>query len=253
MQVGTIRLRGHALAGITTQSAGTGGAGAPTGTGPTAAPQAQADQPPVPGGPIVTRVNTRDKLVAITFDDGPSTPYTRQVLRELRKEDVPATFFVVGKNVRGNEARLRAMQAEGHSLANHSWDHSDLGRATPREGARQLRKTSNELERATGKRPDMFRPPYMSYTPRLAAEASRQGMRTILWDVDTRDWERPGSRRIVSNAVDNARRGSIILMHDAGGDRSQTVKAIPRIIRKLKAEGYTFVTVPQLLATPPRR
>ena len=180
------------------------------------------------------------KRVALTFDDGPSA-YTPKVLRILRRKHAKGTFFELGALVPGLASTSRSVIDSGSELANHSLRHESYpGRASMAE-------TSRRIKRATGFEPCLFRPPGGAWNSRLVADARRLGMTTIVWDVDPADWSRPGSGAIYSRVVSNTRPGSIVLMHDGGGDRSQTVAALPRIIRTLRHRGYGFVTVTKLL------
>jgi peptidoglycan/xylan/chitin deacetylase (PgdA/CDA1 family) len=180
------------------------------------------------------------KRVALTFDDGPSS-YTDNVLDILENHRVKSTFYVLGEAVGGRASLLRRMIRNRHEIGNHTMHHS----AYP--GPADLAATNDRIKRASGFRPCTFRPPYGAMDSTTARGAWRQGMSTILWDVDTNDWRRPGSGAIYARAVGSARPGSIVLMHDGGGDRSQTVAALPSIIKNLKNRGYGLVTVTRLL------
>jgi peptidoglycan/xylan/chitin deacetylase (PgdA/CDA1 family) len=179
------------------------------------------------------------KWVALTFDDGPSI-YTDDILRILDHNHVKATFFQIGQQVPAYAGLDRKILAHGHELANHSWRHA-MG---PGEG--DLRQTSDVIERATGFRPCMFRPPGGYLPSATAAAASALGMVSVIWDVDTRDWTTPGSAAILHVATSGGP-GSIVLMHDGGGDRSQTVAALPAIIHSYRKRGYRMKTMTKLL------
>ncbi len=179
------------------------------------------------------------KWVALTFDDGPSV-YTNDVLRILDHQHVHATFFQIGQQVPAYAALDRKILAHGNEIGNHSWRHA-MG-----PGKADLRRTSDVIERATGFRPCMFRPPG-GYLPSVtAAAASALDMVSVIWDVDPRDWSTPGTSSIYHVATSGGR-GSIVLMHDGGGDRSQTVAALPAIIRSYEARGYEMKTMTKLL------
>ena len=179
------------------------------------------------------------KRVALTFDDGPST-YTSRVLRILDRYGVKGTFFQLGAQVPGNGRLMRKIMAQGSELGNHSMHHS-MG-----PGKADLRQTNAKIERATGFKPCLFRPPY-GYLPGSTASAARSlGMISVLWDVDTRDWTQPGSGAIASRGR-SGEKGSIVLMHDGGGPRSQTVDALPQIIKSYRSRGYKMVTVTKLI------
>jgi peptidoglycan-N-acetylglucosamine deacetylase len=176
------------------------------------------------------------RRVALTFDDGPSA-YTPKVVSILDHRNAKGTFFEVGQEVGGRSAAMRQALKKGNELGNHTMHHNFSGVA-------DLRATSNVIQRASGFRPCLFRPPGGSGGESGAAHAA--GMATILWDVDTRDWTTPGFSAIYHTAV-SARPGSIVLMHDGGGFRGQTVAALPHIISTLHKRGFKLVTVTELL------
>jgi peptidoglycan-N-acetylglucosamine deacetylase len=186
------------------------------------------------------------RVVALTFDDGPG-PFTSQMLDVLKRNGVHGTFFLIGQQVSGRASVLRRALAEGNALGNHSWNHANLSGGA----GGQLSSTQGAIRRATGYTPCVFRPPYGATSSLLVGQARAQNLDTILWDVDPRDWARPGSGAIYSNVVGNTRPGSIILSHDAGGPREQTVAAYRSIIPTLKRRGYRFATVPELLGLKP--
>lgn len=190
-------------------------------------------------GQVVRKGPRKRKEVALTFDDGPS-PYTRQVLSILRNKKAKGTFFVIGSAVASSPSTARKIVADGHEIANHSYSHPILPSAS------ELRRTNRTVKDTTGFRPCLFRPPYGAIDGRLAADAGAQKMKSILWDVDTNDWRTPGSGSIYSSIV-GAGSGSIVLMHDGGGYRSQTVAALGPAISNLRSRGYRLVTVSKLL------
>ena len=190
-------------------------------------------------GQVVRQGPRGKKQIALTFDDGPST-YTRQVLSILRRKKAKGTFFVIGSAVSANPSTARRIVAEGHEIANHSYSHPILPSAS------ELRRTSRVVRDVTRFKPCLFRPPYGAIDGRLAADAGALKMKSILWDVDTNDWRTPGSGSIYSSIV-GAGSGSIVLMHDGGGYRSQTVAALGPAISNLRSRGYRLVTVSKLL------
>lgn len=179
------------------------------------------------------------RRVALTFDDGPS-PYTRQVLSILRQKKAKGTFFVIGSAVAADPSTARRIVAQGHEIANHSYSHPVL------PSAGELSSTNRIIERTTRFRPCLFRPPYGAIDGRLAADAGAQKMKSVLWDIDTNDWRTPGSGSIYSSIV-SAGSGSIVLMHDGGGYRGQTVAALGPAIANLRSRGFKLVTVSKLL------
>ncbi len=191
-------------------------------------------------GAAITSGPRSRPVVALTFDDGPSTTYTPAILSILNRLHASATFFEEGRHVAGNEALMRQILASGDEIGNHSFDHPRF------PGYRELAATNRRIEEATGFTPCLFRPPYGLVDAKVAVAAQRTHLQTILWDVDSRDDKHPGVATIHSNAVGLAQPGSIILMHD-GGHHPQTVAALPGIIRGLQARGFRFATVTALL------
>ena len=187
----------------------------------------------------------RGKKIALTFDDGPA-PDTTQFLDKLKSLNVHATFFMLGEQVSGKGALLKRMMREGHELANHSWSHSDLSGGGD-AATQTITRTNRAIERASGFRPCLMRPPSGSTSGDLVGRVRAQHMTSILWDVDPQDWRAPGTGVIVNTILSQTRGGSIILEHDGGGPRGQTLAALPQYVRTLKARGYKFVTVSELL------
>jgi peptidoglycan/xylan/chitin deacetylase (PgdA/CDA1 family) len=188
--------------------------------------------------------------IALTFDDGPG-PYTAAILAALELERAPATFFVVGEHIAGHEGALQRMVHDGDAIGDHSFTHADLAK----DGvfARvEIEQTKRAIERASGYVPCLFRAPFGDVSPALLGEARAAGLVTVQWDVDPRDWSLPGPDRILATVLTQARDGSIVLMHDGGGPREQTVEALPAIIQSLRGRGFQLVTVPQLLGLGPR-
>jgi peptidoglycan/xylan/chitin deacetylase (PgdA/CDA1 family) len=183
--------------------------------------------------------------VALTFDDGPSA-YTARVLDVLQAARVPATFFVVGRNVAGREALLVRMLARGDMIGNHAFHHVDLSRADAR-ALDEVDDTQAAIRAATGFTPCLLRPPFGLATKRLVARLGRRHLTSTLWSVNPQDFRNPGAATIRRRVLAGVRPGAIVLDHDGGGNRSQTLAALPAIIRTLKARGYAFVTVTDLL------
>jgi peptidoglycan/xylan/chitin deacetylase (PgdA/CDA1 family) len=198
--------------------------------------------------PLISQGSSAKREIALTFDDGPNPTYTPQVLSILHQYGVSATFFVIGQQVQAYPDLVQQEYAMGHIVGNHSWNHPDLTRLAAGDIHTQLSNTSDAIEQATGVRPSFFRPPYGAYNYQVLLQASNLGLQPILWSVDPHDWNGPpSSNSIVQRVLNMAQNGSIILMHDGGGDRSQTVAALPTIIRTLRSRGYKLVTVPQLI------
>ncbi len=180
------------------------------------------------------------KVVALTFDDGPSE-YTAGFLQVLREKGVHGTFFEIGQEMAGREATMRQILAEGNELGDHTMNHVEY------PGYSQIAGDAHLIEDYTHFTPCLFRPPGGAVNSSVIATAGSLGMRTITWDVDPQDWSTPGTSAIYGNIVANAKPGSIILMHDGGGPRGETLEALPGIIDTLRSRGYGFATVSELL------
>ncbi len=198
-----------------------------------------------PNGPRSSR------RVALTFDDGPG-PQTPAVLRILRHAHVRATFFDLGVQARRYPSLVRRTLAEGHVIGNHTWDHKPMTSLSPGAADLELTRTSATIAAASGSTPCLFRPPGGAIDAAVVRLARQRELLSIVWDVDPRDWALPGTAAIVRDVLRHTRPGSIILLHDAGGPRSQTLAALPQIIAGLRARHLTFVTVPELLGLSPR-
>ncbi|MFF1381835.1 polysaccharide deacetylase family protein [Streptomyces sp. NPDC058308] len=185
--------------------------------------------------------------VALTFDDGPLPPYTGQVLDILERYGVPGTFFCVGMNARAYPEEVARMREQGHTVANHTWSHPMLPELDHGQLREQLERTQDALSEAGGGPVSrLFRPPYGARTPEVLGWLAETASQVVLWDVAPDDWAMPGADTIAGLILDSVRPGSVILLHDGGGDRSQTVAALPAVIEGLLADGYRFVTVDEL-------
>ncbi|MEU9048596.1 MULTISPECIES: polysaccharide deacetylase family protein [unclassified Kitasatospora] len=194
------------------------------------------------GGTGVT-AGTGGKVVYLTFDDGPSPAYTPKVLATLARYGVRATFFEIGQNVSAHPSLTAQVARQGHSVQNHSWSHPDLRRLSGSALNSQVSSTDRAIRAQTGRTPTCLRPPYGAVNAAVRSRAAALGKQVVLWSVDPTDWSRPGTEAIRSRVLNNVRPGSVILLHDGGGDRSQTVAALPAIISTLKARGYGFATL----------
>ncbi len=188
----------------------------------------------------------KEKVIALTFDDGPNPPYTQQILSILKKNNIKATFFLVGENVKDYPLLARQEVAEGHAIANHTWSHSY--RHFSLDGAtHEIDDTAALIDQTTGVKTSIFRPPggFLHNGPADVAKSEKYFI--AMWSADANDWKRPGVPTLVNNLLREVSPGGMALMHDGGGDRSQTVKALPQIISTLRNRGYKFLTVPELL------
>lgn len=201
-------------------------------------------------GVSINRAGGGRKYVALTFDDGPG-PDTPAVLAELKRLGVPATFFVLGAKVQENPETFRQVVADGHEVGVHTWDHKDMTSLKPAQQKEEIATTAGQILSVGGVASRLFRAPYGSVSPSVLKQAEDAKLLSVLWDVDTVDWTRPSPDQIVQSAVSQAQPGSIILMHDGGGDRAATIAALPRIVKDLRAKGYEFATVGDLVISDP--
>lgn len=179
------------------------------------------------------------RAYALTFDDGPDPTWTPRVLQLLKAAHVHATFCLVGRRVAKYPALVRAIVAGGHALCNHSWSHDEkLAWRSPLDVQQELERTQAAVRRAAGVTPRLFRAPGGVWSPGLMREARRQGMSPLEWNVDPRDWARPGTPAIVRGVLRSVRPGAVVLLHDGGGDRSQTVLALRVLLVALGAQHY---------------
>ncbi|MFJ8039889.1 polysaccharide deacetylase family protein [Kitasatospora sp. NPDC096147] len=193
-----------------------------------------------------------EPTVALTFDDGPHPEHTPQVLEVLARHGIRAAFFCIGLHATAHPGLVRRIVAEGHLLGNHTWSHAYLPDLGPLGLRHQLGSTGEALAEASGAGlPTLMRPPYGGRSAALMELVAEAGLTTVLWDVETNDWARPGAEVIAGRVLRRVRPGSVVLMHDGGGDRSQTVAALPLMIAGLRRRGYRFVTPDELLR--PRR
>ena len=226
-------------------------------TAPAVAPATQAAWGPgtavlnaIPVGSAVERAGADTKLVALTFDDGPST-YTRAIVETLARNGATATFFVVGRQVQANPHDMQRIVDAGNEIGDHTWSHADVPKLKAKERRSEIQGTSDVIKQVVGLRPQLFRPPYGSMTAKTNALARTLGMLPVVWTVDTSDYKATTAREIVDRALAGLEPGAIILMHDGGGDRSKTVAALPLILKAIADRGYDVVTVSQLLHEAP--
>jgi peptidoglycan/xylan/chitin deacetylase (PgdA/CDA1 family) len=190
----------------------------------------------------LTSIDDGSKAIALTIDDGPSPVYTPQVLRLLARYRITATFSMIGIEAQAYPAVAREVAAAGHLIANHTWTHLNLQWLAPALVTEQMSRAADAIHAATGRVPDLFRAPYGAWSPFVLTQCARTGMTPLGWSVDPRDWSRPGVPSIVTNIMRNTHTGSIILEHDGGGNRAQTVAALKIVIPRLLADGYHFRT-----------
>lgn len=187
------------------------------------------------------------KVIALSFDDGPHPTWTPKILAVLAKFRVKATFFEIGRQVQRFPGVSRELANAGMLIGNHTQTHEDLGKLRASRVAWEIDTDEATIQHATGVRPLWLRPPDGALSRIVYEQANKARVRIMLWDVDTNDWQRPPAATIVARVLAGARPGAVILLHDGGGNRSNTLAALPTIIEKLRAEGYRFETVAQML------
>jgi peptidoglycan/xylan/chitin deacetylase (PgdA/CDA1 family) len=200
--------------------------------------------------PYVRIAGSQHREIALTFDDGPG-PYTPDIVRALERLHVPATFFEVGVEERYFHAATAAIVARGYPIGDHTETHAPMSQLSRKLQQRELLRETAAVGGYGAPFPRMFRPPYGLWNATTLSLLKKYRMLMILWSVDTADYQVPGRDVIVDRALAGAKPGAIILLHDAGGNRSQTLAALPQIVRGLRARGYRLVTVPKLLLDNP--
>jgi peptidoglycan/xylan/chitin deacetylase (PgdA/CDA1 family) len=200
--------------------------------------------------PFLAGGGRRRREVALTFDDGPG-PYTLAVVHALERRHVPATFFQVGSQIPEFPAVERALARGGFALGDHTETHPDMALLPAAAQLRQVEAEREQARRAGVLEWRLFRPPWGAMDAATRRILRRARMLPVLWTIDSRDYLRPGSAAIVARVLRLVRPGAIVLMHDGGGDRAQTVAALPAIVRALRRRHFRLVTVPRLLADEP--
>ena len=195
-----------------------------------------------------------DKVVALTFDDGPSPIWTPKILDELKKANIKATFFMLGEHVAKYPEVARRVAEEGHEIGNHTYDHHVLLYYKLEELEKEIKDTERIIQKVTGKTTRYFRPPKAWLTAQEKKKINELGYKVILWSLNSKDWVTFDDKYIVKYIVRHIKSGDIILFHDSGGvfgteggDRYETVKTIPRLVEALTKKGYRFVTISELL------
>ncbi|MBC7978014.1 MAG: polysaccharide deacetylase family protein [Myxococcales bacterium] len=188
--------------------------------------------------------------IALTFDDGPHPVHTATLLDALAELAVPATFFVVGRDVDANPALVARMARDGHELGNHTYRHRYLPLARSRSVEHELRATDQAIVRAAGVVPQIARPPWGGRSPRNVRVFQRLRKRLVLWDVNSFDWKGKPADEVVERVLDRARGGSIILMHEAREGGETTIAAVRLLVPALRARGFELVTVSRAIAAP---
>jgi peptidoglycan-N-acetylglucosamine deacetylase len=199
---------------------------------------------------FISRGSKKKKQIALTFDDGPG-PYTNRIVSILERMHVPATFFQVGFMIPEFPAVMKREVARGFTFGDHTEQHPNLA-GKPRAFQRdQLHTPLEWLHKFGAPKPRLFRPPYGSYDETTKKLLKKMHMLAVFWTIDTNDWKQPGSKAIVQSVLGGAGPGDIVLMHDGGGNRNQTIAALPAIVKGLRKRGYQLVSVPRMIADDP--
>ena len=191
--------------------------------------------------PVISKTAGTPKYIALTFDDGPSRKYTPILLDGLKERGVHATFFLMGKNIEGEEDIVKRMSEEGHLIGNHSYEHIQLTKAGAKAVCEAVEHTQEQIEAITWKRPEYIRPPYGDWNEELEEEI---GMTPVLWSLDSLDWKLKDTGKIIRQVLKDVKDGDIILLHDIF---PSSVEAALELIDILQKEGYVFVTADELL------
>jgi len=207
-------------------------------------------------GVFVLSASRDTRKVALTFDDVPDPRFTPAVLDVLRDKKVSATFFVVGTRSAKHPEILRRIHREGHNIGNHSFSHPDLSKLSLEKVQGQIGRAEKVIQAIVGFKPRLIRPPYGEILPSHLEWARNQGYTVVNWDVDSSDWRQLSAQEVYGNVTRTVRPGSVVLMHAGGGagqNLSGTVMALPRMIDRLRAQGYELVTLTELLSIPEKR
>lgn len=198
-------------------------------------------------GYIIWDIQTEQKVVALTFDDGPHATHTEQVLNLLDQYDAKGTFFIVGQQAEKYPQIVRRMYDTGHEIANHTYTHPYTKNVS--KVMAEIQQTDDTLYGITGYSPRLFRPVEGYYSEKLVKDVANEGYKLVMWSwhLDTEDWKNPGVNQIVNKVLTGVEQGDVVLFHDGGGNREQTVKALEKLLPELKKQGYTFITISEML------
>ena len=195
---------------------------------------------PTPTSPTAPAAAGSAGVVYLTFDDGPTPAWTPRVLALLARYQARATFFVLGRSAAAHPELVRQEFAAGHGVGNHTWSHRRLTNLSGAQLVAEVNATSTAIRQITGAPVRCLRPPFATVDAASAEQVRALGLRLVLWDIDTNDWLRPGTGAIAGRVLGRVRSGDVILMHDGGGNRSQTVAALEQVLATLSARGYRF-------------
>ncbi|HJV46142.1 MAG TPA: polysaccharide deacetylase family protein [Bacillota bacterium] len=196
----------------------------------------------------VFHIDTHQKIIALTFDDGPHPIYTPLLLELLHKERVRATFFLLGNHAEKYPKITSWIYHAGHEIGNHSYSHREMKNLTRAEIYDEIKKTERIIHKIVGRRPDHFRSPYGEISPSILKATYESGYQLINWSIDPRDWDRHRTAEVMTGSIQNKiRPGDIVLFHDGGGNQKEMLEAVKNLIHTLKLNGYHFVTISELM------
>lgn len=205
---------------------------------------------------VIWRAPIQEQRIALTFDDGPNTMNTPALLEILRKHEIPATFFLVGKHIRDNHHLAKEIVQNGHEIANHTFTHPLMPRLSDEKILQEIAQTDELLRNLNGVVPKFLRPPMGLFSPRVLNIIEEAGYKTVVGDVYPRDPHLPGKEKIRNRVMSRTKNGSILILHDGGNsgnvDRSQTLWAVDKFVPRLQNKGFTFVTLSELLNISPK-
>lgn len=196
---------------------------------------------------IISEVPTSDRYVAITFDDGPDPVYTPVILDLLRQNHIKATFFLIGLHSEWYPDLVKRIKSEGHEIGNHSYLHKSYLNKCDQYVIDDIQKTNNLLTSLTGIRPTLLRPPFGEYNEQTLQIANQEHLLVVKWSINSMDWERPAAYVMDKQVLGHLKPGQIILYHDGGGRRKETVRAVANFIKTAKSNGYQFLTISEMM------
>lgn len=198
---------------------------------------------------MINEIPTSQRVVAITFDDGPNPVYTPQVLEIFSEAKGKATFFMIGEQMRNHPDVVKQVCDQGHEIGNHTFTHPKLSELSLKDCLKEIEETEKLIEEMAGRKPVVFRPPYLDYNQDTVSLLQEMGYPMIgALNLEAQDWEQPGVGHILGKSRAVVKNGSILIFHDGYGDRSQTIEAVRMLVSELTLQGYQLVTVSELLA-----
>jgi peptidoglycan-N-acetylglucosamine deacetylase len=197
---------------------------------------------------MITEIPTTQRVVAITFDDGPNPVYTPQVLEIFSEAKGKATFFMIGEQMKSHPEVVKQVRDQGHEIGNHTFTHPKLSQLSIEDCLKEVEDTEILIEKMAGRKPVVFRPPYLDYNQDTVSLLQKKKYPMIgALNLEAQDWEQPGVEHILEKSREAVKNGSILIFHDGYGDRSQTIEAVRMLVSELTSQGYQLVTVSELL------